>query len=83
MTEKQDLSDLLIAAQEENSRLRAALAEAKGALEPFAEYLASASFDKDNHGNPLPDSQGMGWVYLTIGQFRTAAAVYAKLEEVG
>ena len=44
----------------------------ESALRPFAEYLDTAKFDLDNNGNPLPDEQGMGWVYLTVGDFRRA-----------
>lgn len=44
------------------------------ALWPFASYLDLAAFDLDNSGNPLPDDQGMGWTYLTVGDFRRARA---------
>lgn len=50
------------------------LEQAKAVLEPFGKYLDTAAFDLDNHGEPLPDDQGMGWVYLTIGDFRRARA---------
>lgn len=30
--------------------------------------------DRDNLGNPLPDDAGVGWVYLTQGDFRRAKA---------
>lgn len=46
--------------------------ELEKALEPFAEYLNGAAFDLDDKGNPLPDEQGMGWVYLNVGDFRRA-----------
>ncbi len=48
------------------------------ALEPFAKYLDTAKFDVDYNGNPLPDEQGMGWVYLTIGDFRRARTALAQ-----
>lgn len=44
----------------------------KAALEPFGTYFNEARFDLDNNGDPLPDEQGMGWVYLTVGDFRRA-----------
>lgn len=46
----------------------------RDALKPFGQYLDSASYEVDNNGNPLPDEQGMGWVYLTVGDFRRARA---------
>jgi len=63
-----DYNDVLV-------RLTAAeqkLASVEEALKPFAEYLDTAKFDLDNKGEPLPDDQGMGWVYLTVGDFRRA-----------
>lgn len=48
------------------------LAEANKALEPFAQHLDEMGFDIDNNGNPLPDEQTVGWVYVTIGHFRAA-----------
>lgn len=50
------------------------------ALEPFAKYM-EGGMDLDNHGAPLPDDQGVGWVYLTYADFRAArAALPAKGE---
>ncbi len=54
----------------EGWRERAEKAEA--ALKPFAEYMGD--MDRDNLGNPLPDDAGVGWVYLTQGDFRRARA---------
>src|SRR5690606_20408442 len=51
--------------------LEAKLAAAQKALEPFAEY-GEDYFDKDYNGKPLPDKQGVGWVYLNYGHFRKA-----------
>lgn len=51
---------------------QARIKELEKALEPFAEYLNGAAFDLDDKGNPLPDEQGMGWVYLNVGYFRRA-----------
>lgn len=53
----------LAASQAEASRMREA-------LRPFAEYMGD--MDRDNLGNPLPDDAGVGWVYLTQGDFRRA-----------
>ena len=52
----------------------AEIARLTEALKPFADHLDKMRFDRDNHGNPLPDSEGVGWVYLTNGDFRRAAA---------
>lgn len=54
--------------------LEAKLAAAEKALEPFAEYCGD-HFDKDFDGNPLPDEQKVGWIYLNYGHFRKARAV--------
>ena len=51
----------------------AKLAADEQALEPFAEYCGD-HFDKDFNGNPLPDEQKVGWVYLNYGHFRRARA---------
>ncbi|MGB0903087.1 hypothetical protein [Halocynthiibacter sp.] len=40
------------------------------ALKPFAEYMEGMG--RDNKGKQLPDDQGVGWVYLTHGDFRNA-----------
>lgn len=50
----------------------ARLSEAVEVLKPFGEYLASMPVDLDNEGKPVPDDQGVGWAYLTVGQFRAA-----------
>lgn len=50
----------------ENEKLREA-------LKPFAEYMRDYG-DKDNHGAPAPDAQGVGWIYLNHGHFRAARA---------
>lgn len=50
----------------------AALKVAGEALGPFARYMAAAGFDLNHKGEPLPDENGVGWVYLTIGNFRRA-----------
>ena len=51
---------------------KAQLAEARKALEPFSRHLDEMKFDLDNNGNPLPDDQAVGWVYVTNGDFRAA-----------
>ncbi|QOD65838.1 hypothetical protein HGK82_22365 [Ochrobactrum sp. MT180101] len=60
--------------KESAEALEAKLAAAEKALEPFAEYCGD-HFDKDFNGNPLPDEQKVGWVYLNYGHFRRARAV--------
>ncbi|MDC9825636.1 hypothetical protein PRN20_18030 [Devosia sp. ZB163] len=59
-----DLEARAQAAEAERYRL-------KEALRPFAEYMGDRG-DLDYHGNPLPDEQGVGWVYLTQADFRRA-----------
>lgn len=51
--------------EEEVKRLREA-------LKPFAEYLIGMPVDLDQKGRPLPDDAGVGWAYLTVGDFRRA-----------
>lgn len=53
-------------------RAEAALAEAKKALEPFAKYASENGFGLNHKSEPLPDADGVGWVYLTNGDFRAA-----------
>ena len=52
------------------------IAELEAALVPFARYMQTdeGDMDQDNKGNPLPDDQGVGWIYLTHGDFRKARA---------
>ncbi|PZU68164.1 MAG: hypothetical protein DI546_20895 [Rhizobium sp.] len=49
----------------------------EAALKPFAEYMGD-HFDKDNHGDPLPDDLGVGWIYLTHADFRRARTALAS-----
>ena len=65
----------------ENTRLRACVAVLEKALQPFAAYLDTAAWDLNNNGDPLPDDHGMGWVYLTIGNFREARAALTPTKE--
>jgi len=53
--------------------IRAALEKAREALEPFAKYAVSDGFGLDSRGNPLPDGESPGWVYVTNGDFRRAS----------
>lgn len=62
-------------------RERAENARLKEALRPFGEYLDTAAFDLNHKNEPLPDEQGMGWVYLTIGDFRLARAALSAPKE--
>lgn len=49
----------------------AKLAQAVEALGPFASYHEDTEF-LDDKGQPLPDAQHAGYVYLTLGDFRRA-----------
>ena len=60
---------------------KARVAVLENALEPFAAYLDTAAWDLNNNGDPLPDDHGMGWVYLTIGNFREARAALTPTKE--
>lgn len=73
--EMQLAADALTAALDENERLREA-------LRPFAEYMQTdeGRLDRDNHGNDLPDNDGVGWVYLTHGDFRAARTALERKE---
>lgn len=62
------------AAQRELAALKAENESLREALRPFSEYMKDG-MDRDFDGNPLPDDSGVGWVYLTIGDFRRAAAL--------
>lgn len=46
------------------------------ALEPFAKYMIAEDgrMDQDHMCRPLPDKQGVGWIYLTYQDFRRAEA---------
>ena len=56
--------------------------ELREALEPFARYMNTdeGRMDRDNKGRALPNEDGVGWVYLTHGDFRRAEAALAKLD---
>lgn len=58
---------------------RAEIERLKGALEPFARYF-DGGMDFDNAGEPLPDDQGVGWIYLKYADFRRARAALADKE---
>jgi hypothetical protein len=53
--------------------LRKRSVQLEAALRPFANYASKGGFGLDYHGKPLPDGEGVGWVYLTYGDFRRAA----------
>lgn len=59
------------------SELRELIAEMRAGLEPFAQYI-EGGMELDNKGRPLPDDQGLGWIYLTYADFRRARTAYAK-----
>lgn len=59
------------------------IASLEAALVPFAKYM-DGGMDRDNKGEPLPDERGVGWVYLTVGDFRRAARLsISKQKEPG
>lgn len=49
------------------------LREMMEALEPFAKYAMRDGFGLNHKGEPHPDGDGVGWVYLTNGDFCRAA----------
>jgi hypothetical protein len=68
-----------IAARAETAERK--LAAAREALEPFATYLTTMPVDRDDKGNMVPDSAGVGWAYLTVGEFRRARAALALIDQ--
>lgn len=60
-------------------RAEAQVRELRAALEPFASYM-DGGHDLNHRGEPLPDDQGVGWVYLTVGDFRRARATLKSTE---
>lgn len=64
----------------ENAELRKERDEAVEMLKPFAEYMGETG-DLNHKGQPLPDSEGVGWVYLTQGDFRRARTFINSIKE--
>lgn len=60
----------------------AKLAEAGKALEPFAKYI-EGGMELDNKGQPLPDDQNLGWIYLTYADFRRARSIASTISTKG
>ncbi|WP_312529627.1 hypothetical protein [Paracoccus sp. (in: a-proteobacteria)] len=58
---------------------RTEVRQLREALRPFAEYMQTdeGRLDLDYLGNEIPDDQGVGWVYLTHGDFRAALRALA------
>ena len=56
----------------------ARIAELEAGLEPFARHIDEMRFDFDNKGNPRPDDETVGWVYVTNGDFRRARSLLSK-----
>ncbi|MCV9940888.1 hypothetical protein OIU35_31445 [Boseaceae bacterium BT-24-1] len=65
--------------QQEVEALQAKLAQAGEAMEPFAGYYGPHYPDTDDRGVPLPDEDGTGWVYLTVGDFRRARSAASDI----
>lgn len=72
---------LFDATADEIARLRKRVEDLEAGLRPFGQYLDTASYDLDNAGSPLPDEQGMGWVYLTVGDFRRARSLLSDKDQ--
>lgn len=79
-SERLVLKALKEGAEAERDSLRAENERLREALSPFAEYMQTdeGRLDRDNHGNDLPDNDGVGWVYLTHGDFRAARAALER-----
>lgn len=59
----------------EIASLRERVRELEAGLRPFVDALEEMRFDRDHRGNPLPDSDTCGWIYVTLGDFRRARAL--------
>lgn len=57
---------------ERTLKAEAGLDEARKVIEPFGGYMGDHG-DLDNNGQPLPDEQGVGWIYLKQKHFRAAS----------
>jgi aconitase B len=69
-------------AENEQLKRRADIAEQMAeALRPFADYLDEVKIDLNSKGEPLPDDQGVGWIYLTVGDFRRAREAILKARQ--
>ena len=55
---------------------KARIERLEAALRPFADYMHQdgGRLDADSLGRPIPDGDGVGWIYLTHGDFRRARA---------
>lgn len=63
--------------EQDRGRAEAERDRLRRALEPFANYYGPHYPDTDYNGAPLPDEDGVGWIYLTVGDFRRAAQALA------
>lgn len=68
------------ALESENQSLKARIGELVKGLEPFARYASEDGFGLNNKGEELPDGDGVGWVYLTNGDFRRARSLASSKE---
>lgn len=75
-----EASSALEAAQAAREAAEAKAARLEEALKPFAKYASENGFGLDFHGRELPDSEGVGWIYLTNGDFRRARAALGGRE---
>lgn len=75
-----EIESLRASSAAKDAELAALKKEAADVVRPFAEHLDKMKFDRDNHGNLLPDEQAVGWVYVTNGHFRTTRSFLDKME---
>ena len=85
LMDPETVRDMVIDARDELKALRAALAEAKGALEPFVNVAANdiGESETDEELFQPMSARNARAKRITVGDLRTAATVFAKLREVG
>lgn len=71
-------ADLFAASEAARIKAEGEVERLREVLEPFAKHIDEMKFDIDNKGNPLPDDQAVGWVYVTNGDFRAARAALRR-----
>lgn len=70
---EQSGSDLCATAASTLASQAAEIERLREALKPFANHMDDG-MDCNYIGEPLPDADGVGWVYLTHGDLRRARA---------
>lgn len=71
-----ELAEETIALRAQVAKDKARIERLEAALRPFADYMHQdgGRLDADSLGRPIPDGDGVGWIYLTHGDFRRARA---------